>query len=69
MDGSPRQNVVSPHIKREVRGNDDLTVEYVVLPHLSPKGRASCGRYTRRAQRFLPDWTVVPAEKSDASTL
>lgn len=25
--------------------------------------------YTRRAQRFLPDWTVVPAEKSDASTL
>ncbi len=69
MGDSPCQNVVSPPLKREVPGNDDLTVEYVVLPHLSQKGRTSCGRYTRRAQRFLPDWTVVPAEKSAGSTL
>lgn len=34
-------------------------------PHVASRPAA----YTRRAQRFLPDWTVVPAEKSDASTL
>ena len=39
-------------------------------PQPRPRPRVAClGPYTRRAQRFLPDWTVVPGEKSAGSTL
>ena len=37
--------------------------------NVHPRPAARSWTYTRRAQRFLPDWTVVPAEKSAASTL
>ena len=50
----------------------------MLIRHAQQKGRrhgsgvarhVGSRAYTRRAQRFLPDWTVVPAEKSDGSTL